>query len=246
MSEPRIGGQHGLIRPHRVRLTVGDLAPARHDDEAPRDAQDGLHVVIDDDERPAALVELANPVEELVMQPRMHASERLVQEQHSGPERARRHIHERRLAGAIRADQPEEVTLGDDEVHGVVGDDAPEPLDEAHAPHELGAPAHVPDSLSGTVGAADSGLTRASPSRRNCSQKGVTMPLRAKRMVSRRTMPKTGSRHWPYSRSHSSRNSTTKAPPTAVGRRSMPPITVMTSSLAISSRSPTLGVMMPM
>ena len=27
MSEPRIGGQHGLIRPHRVRLTVGDLAP---------------------------------------------------------------------------------------------------------------------------------------------------------------------------------------------------------------------------
>src|SRR5207249_1897747 len=91
-------------------------------------------------------------------------------------------------------DQPEEVTLGDDEVHGVVGDDAPEPLDEAHAPHELGAPAHVPDSLSGTVGAADSGLTRASPSRRNCSQKGVTRPLRAKRMVSRRTMPKTGGR----------------------------------------------------
>src|SRR2546430_8071302 len=163
-----------------------------------------------------------------------------------GLEMAGQHIDERRLAGAIRADQPEEVALGDDEVHGVVGDDAPEPLDEAHAPHELGAPAHVPDSLSGTVGAPDSGLTRASPSRRNCSQKGVTRPLRAKRMVSRRTMPKTGSRHWPYSPSHSSRNSTTKAPPTAVGRRSMPPVTVMTSSLAISSRSPTLGGMMPM
>ena len=37
MTEPRIGGQHGLIRPHRVRLTVGDLAPAGHDDEAAAD-----------------------------------------------------------------------------------------------------------------------------------------------------------------------------------------------------------------
>src|SRR5436305_243659 len=52
ISESGIGGQHGLIRPDRVRRAVGDLAPARHDDETPRDAQDGLHVVIDDNERP--------------------------------------------------------------------------------------------------------------------------------------------------------------------------------------------------
>src|SRR5438876_1386641 len=66
-------------------------------------------------------------------------------------------VDERRLAGAIRADQPDEVTLGDDEIHGVVRHDAAEPLDETDASHELGAPAHVPGSLCGTVGAATSG-----------------------------------------------------------------------------------------
>src|SRR2546427_794968 len=77
ISESGIGGQHGLIRPDRVRRAVGDLAPARHDDETPRDAQDGLHVVIDDNERPPTAVELANPLEELVTKPRMNAGERL-------------------------------------------------------------------------------------------------------------------------------------------------------------------------
>src|SRR3989441_4693245 len=84
ISESGIGGQHGLIRPDRVRRAVGDLAPARHDDETPRDAQDGLHVVIDDNERPPTAVELANPLEELVTKPRMNAGERLVEEQHRG------------------------------------------------------------------------------------------------------------------------------------------------------------------
>src|SRR5216117_827075 len=84
ISESGIGGQHGLIRPDRVRRAVGDLAPARHDDETPRDAQDGLHVVIDDNERPPTAVELANPLEELVTKPRMNAAERLVEEQHRG------------------------------------------------------------------------------------------------------------------------------------------------------------------
>src|SRR2546427_13102219 len=87
ISESGIGGQHGLIRPDRVRRAVGDLAPASHDDEAPRDAQDGLHVVIDDNERPPTAVELANPLEELVTKPRMNAGERLVEEQHRSEER---------------------------------------------------------------------------------------------------------------------------------------------------------------
>jgi len=73
-----------LIRPHRVRGAIGDLAAARHDHEAPRDAQDRLHVVIDDHERPPALVELPDARHELVAQPRMHARERLVEEQHRG------------------------------------------------------------------------------------------------------------------------------------------------------------------
>src|SRR3989442_327274 len=300
ISESGIGGQHGLIRPDRVRRAVGDLAPASHDDEAPRDAQDGLHVVIDDNERPPTAVELAKPLDvgerqegevaprapdDLLpgrVRPRQtghehvlehgHAAEKLRQlkrprDAHRGVDVRRAPAHplpanpdlpavrgevagqqvdERRLAGAIPADQPDEVTRGDDEIHGVVRHDAAEPLDETDASHELGAPAHLPGSLCGTAGAATSGSPRASPNRRNGSHNGVSSPLRAKRMVSSNTMPKTGSRHWPYSRSHSSRNCTTNAPPTAVGRRSMPPITVMTTSFAISSRSPTLGVMMPM
>ncbi len=254
--------------------------------------------MIDDHERPAALVELADPRHELVAQPRVHARERLVEEQHRGlqhqaaPElqelllparevsgmellevgqteevqvaagaardlvppgvRARqaRHEHvlehghaaeelrqlerpghahagvdvrrpaahppaahqhlaavglevsrqevdERGLAGAIRPDQPDEVALGDDEVHRVVGDDAAEPLDQPHAPDELGALAHAAESFCGRSRAAGRGLTRASPSRTNRSHTGVTRPFRAKRMVSSSRMPNSGSRHWP-------------------------------------------------
>jgi hypothetical protein len=96
-------------------------------------------------------------------------------------------VDERRLAGAIRADQPDQITLGDDEIHGIVRHDAAEPLDETDASHELGASAHVPGSLCGTVGAATSGRPRASPNRRNGSHNGVSSPLRAKRMVSSNT-----------------------------------------------------------
>src|SRR2546426_3232981 len=56
---------------------------------------------------------------------------------------------------------------------------------------------------SSDVCSSDLGSPRASPNRRNGSHNGVSSPLRAKRMVSSNTMPKTGSRHWPYSRSHS-------------------------------------------
>src|SRR5262249_2894698 len=331
----------------RVRRAVGDLPPARHDDEALRDAQDGVHVVIDDDERPPLPVQLANAVEQLVAQPRMHAGERLIEEQYgrlqhqtaaelqqlllaagqvfrrqpchvaerqevevaprapndvvpgrmrprqTGHQHVLEHGHaaeelrqlkrprdahrgvdvwrapahplpanqnvsavrvqvagqqvdERGLARSIWADQPDEITFGDDEIDGVVRHDAAEPLHETDATHELGAPAHAPGSLRGTVDAARSGGSRVSASGSTGSQNGVSSPLRARRIVSSRTTPKSGSRHWPYSRSHSNKNCTTKAPPTAVGSRSMPPMTVMTTSLAISSRSPTLGVMMPM
>src|SRR5215467_7549223 len=156
------------------------------------------------------------------------------------------HVDQRGLAGAIRADEPDEVALGDREVHGVVRDDAPEPLDETQTAHELGPLAHAAESFCGRSPTADSRPMRGSPSRTNPSHTGVSSPLRAKRMVRSRTMPKMGSRHWPYSLSSSSRASTTNAPPTAVGSRSMPPMTVMTTSLAISSRSPTPGVMIPM
>src|SRR2546425_1212343 len=257
ISESGIGGQHGLIRPDRVRRAVGDLAPAPHDDETPRDAQDGLHVVIDDNERPPTAVELANPLEELVTKPRMNAGERLVEEQHRGLQHqaapklqqlllAARQVLRRQPLDVGERQEVEVAPRAPDDLLGVVRHDAADPLAEPDPPHELGAPARGPGSLWGPVGAARRGAPRAPPTRRNGSHNGVSSPLRAKRMGSSNTMPKTGSRHWPYSRSHSSRNCTTNAPPTAVGRRSMPPITVMTTSLAISSRSPTLGVMMPM
>src|SRR5215813_3090866 len=159
---------------------------------------------------------------------------------------AGQHVDQRGLAGAIWADEPDEVALGDREVHRVVGDDAPESLDEAHAAHELGPVAHAAESFCGRSRTVPRRSTRGSPRRTNPSHTGVSSPLRAKRIVSSSTMPKMGSRHCPYSRSSSSTASTTNAPPTAVGSRSMPPITVMTTSLAISSRSPTLGVMIPM
>src|SRR5499425_2443748 len=347
MSEACIRRKHGLIHPHDGRLAVGDLSAPRHDDEAPREAKDRLHVVVDDDEGPPALVELPDRSDDLLAQSRMHARERLVEEQYGGfqhqtapeleqlllsagevlglelldrrqiqeleiaarapgdlgpggvracqsrhlhvledshaapqlrelkcacdahagvdvwrtaahllaahqhaagvrVEVAGQHVDQRGLAGAIGADEPDEVALGDREVHGIVRDDAPEVLDETHTAHELGPLAHAAESFCGRSPTADSRPTRGSPSRTNPSHRGVRRPLRAKRMVSSRTTPKMGSRHWPYSLSSSSRTSTTNAPPTAVGRRSMPPITVMTTSLAISSRSPTPGVMIPM
>src|SRR5215468_10019770 len=347
MSEACIRRKHGLIHPHDARLAVGDLPAPRHDDEAPREAKDRLHVVVDDDEGPPPLVEFADRRDDLLAQSRMHAREWLVEEQyrgfqhqttpkleqlllsagevlglelldrrqiqeleiaarppgHLGPggvwarqtrhehvledghaapqlgelkcardahagvdvrrtaahllaahqhaagvrvEVAGQHVDQRGLAGAIWADEPDEVALGDREVHGVVRDDAPEPLDEAHAAHELDPLAHAAESFCGTSRTAERRPVRGSPSRTNPSHTGVRRPLRAKRMVSSRTTPKMGSRHWPYSLSSSSRTSTTNAPPTAVGSRSMPPITVMTTSLAISSRSPTPGVMIPM
>src|SRR5262249_956629 len=159
---------------------------------------------------------------------------------------AGQHVDQRCLAGAIRADEADEIALGDREVHSVVRNDAAEPLDEPHAAHELLPFAHAAESFWGRSGTPESRPTRGSPSLTNCSHTGVSRPLRAKRMVSRRTMPKIGNRHCPYSRSNSSSTSTTNAPPTAVGSRSMPPMTVMTTSFAISSRSPTLGVMIPM
>src|SRR5215471_12715997 len=84
MSEARIRREHRLIRPHRDRLAIGDLPATRHDDEAPRDAKDRLHVVVDDDEGPAALVELPDRRDDVLAQSRMHAREGLVEEQHRG------------------------------------------------------------------------------------------------------------------------------------------------------------------
>src|SRR5262252_3978701 len=155
---------------------------------------------------------------------------------------AGQHVDQRGLARAVWADEPDEIALGHREIDVVVGDDAAEPLGEAGAPDELGSRAHPAGSFCTTSPTAGSGLTRGSPSRTNWSHSGVRRPFRAKRMVSSRMMPNSGSRHWPYSRRNSSRTWTTNAPPTAVGSRSMPPMTVMTTSLDSSSRSPTLGV----
>ena len=47
------------------------------------------------------------------------------------------------------------------------------------------------------AGEKDSGAGRLALAILMAQEKGVTRPLRAKRMVSSRTMPKIGSRHWP-------------------------------------------------
>src|SRR5258708_29297707 len=56
---------------------------------------------------------------------------------------SRESVDQRRLAGAIRPDQADEIALAHDEVHRVVRDDTAEPLGEAAAANQLDPLAHA-------------------------------------------------------------------------------------------------------
>src|SRR5262249_7886308 len=150
-------------------------------------------------------------------------------------------VDECRLSGTVGPDQSDEIALGHGELDRIHRHDTAERL-LGHPPPHQGTPLrHTRDpSRPTSLGAVRA--PRASPSRTNCCHTGVNRPLRAKRMVSNRRTPKITRRHMPNARRYSSRNSTTTAPPTAVGIRSMPPITVITTIKAIRSRSPRSGV----
>src|SRR5215469_18865607 len=77
--QPRIRRQHGLVRAHGCRRAVRDLAAPRHHDEPAGDAENRFHVVVDDDECAAGLMELLNALDQLVSEARMDAGERLVE-----------------------------------------------------------------------------------------------------------------------------------------------------------------------
>src|SRR5262249_6899175 len=100
------------------------------------------------------------------------------------------HVDERRLARAVGADEPDQISLGDGELDRIAGEDAAEALAELLGPDELPAPAHDPESFCGTSLAVIATSALVSPSRTNWSQSGVSRPLRAKRMVSSRRTPK--------------------------------------------------------
>src|SRR5262249_51945509 len=114
-----------------------------------------------------------------------------------GVEVAGQHVDQRRLAGAVRPDEADEIAPGHGEVHPGVGHDATEPLDEPLASDELIAIAHVPVSFWGISLATGTGRVGASPSRDTPRHWGVGAPLGAKPIVSKSAMPKVGSRHWP-------------------------------------------------
>src|SRR5262249_2639937 len=188
---------------------------------------------------------------ELVGRSRRHAAAPHDDVARLGGEMACQQVDERRLSRAVRADQPDEIALGDREIDGVRRGDAAEALDERSAPDDgtVGAsrrrvvhPLAPSWPASWGTSCSTRRAVRTWPSRTNCTHSGVSRPLRAKRMVSSRRTPKITKRQMPNARRYSSRNSTQKAPPTAVGIRSMPPSTVMTTTKAIRSRSPMSGV----